>query len=186
MPICDVIKPSSSGQVSACGKLEAGALRSGFKVLVMPSGDVATVRSLERDSQTCAIARAGDNVAVCLQGIDGSNVMAGGVLCHPEVPVAVATHLELKLEFHTHHSKEAATIVKILSLLDPKTGKVTKTAPRCVTASRVQYWSGSKCDIGLLVCSLIGGFEWSSMRGRVLKCRALGRAFLEQWEELLL
>lgn len=32
MPICDVIKPSSSGQVSACGKLEAGALRSGFKV----------------------------------------------------------------------------------------------------------------------------------------------------------
>lgn len=32
MPICDVIKSSSQGQVSACGKLEAGALRSGFKV----------------------------------------------------------------------------------------------------------------------------------------------------------
>lgn len=33
MPICDVIKSSSLGQVSACGKLEAGALRSGTKVL---------------------------------------------------------------------------------------------------------------------------------------------------------
>lgn len=31
MPICDVIK-LQHGQVSACGKLEAGALRSGLKV----------------------------------------------------------------------------------------------------------------------------------------------------------
>ncbi|KAK8352013.1 hypothetical protein V6Z12_A05G068700 [Gossypium hirsutum] len=31
MPICDVIK-SSQGQVSACGKLEAGAVRSGSKI----------------------------------------------------------------------------------------------------------------------------------------------------------
>ncbi|XP_002268387.1 uncharacterized protein LOC100262342 isoform X3 [Vitis vinifera] len=179
MPICDVIKPSSSGQVSACGKLEAGALRSGFKVLVMPSGDVATVRSLERDSQTCAIARAGDNVAVCLQGIDGSNVMAGGVLCQPDFPVAVATRLELKvlvldiktpilmgsqLEFHTHHSKEAATIVKILSLLDPKTGKVTKTAPRCVTAKQ-----SAVLEVALSGAVCVEEFS---------NCRALGRAFL--------
>eukprot|EP00258_Populus_trichocarpa_P044241 XP_024460260.1 HBS1-like protein isoform X4 [Populus trichocarpa] len=101
MPICDVVKSSSQGQVSACGKLEAGALRSGLKVcikvLVMPSGDVGTVRTLERDSQICAVARAGDNVTVSLQGIDGSNVMAGGVLCHPDFPVAVAKHFELKV-----------------------------------------------------------------------------------------
>lgn len=32
MPICDVIRSSSQGQVSACGKLEAGALRTGVKV----------------------------------------------------------------------------------------------------------------------------------------------------------
>lgn len=63
----------------------------------MPSGDVGTVRSLERDSQACPIARAGDNVAVSLQGIDGSNVMAGGVLCHPDFPVSVAKHLEVKV-----------------------------------------------------------------------------------------
>lgn len=31
MPICDVVK-SQQGQVSACGKLEAGALRNGSKV----------------------------------------------------------------------------------------------------------------------------------------------------------
>lgn len=32
MPVCDVIKSLSVGQVSACGKLEAGALQSGSKV----------------------------------------------------------------------------------------------------------------------------------------------------------
>ncbi|KAJ6758763.1 hypothetical protein OIU74_025424 [Salix koriyanagi] len=133
MPISDVVISSSQGQVSACGKLEAGALRSGLKVLVMPSGDVGTVRSLERDSQACDVARAGDNVTVSLQGIDGSNVMTGGVLCHPDFPVAVAQHFELKvrvldlaiplvigsqLEFHGHRAKEAARIAVIELFLD--------------------------------------------------------------------
>lgn len=63
----------------------------------MPSGGVGTVRSLERDSQACSIARAGDSVAVSLQGIDGSKVVAGGVLCHPDFPVNVAKRLEVKV-----------------------------------------------------------------------------------------
>lgn len=32
MPICDVVRSTSQGQVSACGKLEAGAVRPGSKV----------------------------------------------------------------------------------------------------------------------------------------------------------
>ena len=63
----------------------------------MPSGEVGTVRSLERNSRACSIARAGDNVGVTLQGIDGGHLMAGGVLCHPNFPVAFAKHLELKV-----------------------------------------------------------------------------------------
>ncbi|KAG6706276.1 hypothetical protein I3843_07G209500 [Carya illinoinensis] len=179
MPICDVVKLSSQGQVSACGKLEAGALRSGSKVLVMPSGNVGSVRSLERNSQACTFARAGDSVAVSLQDIDGSLVVAGGVLCHPDFPVAIAKHLELKvlvldvtipiligsqLEFHVHHAREAARVVRILSLLDPKTGKVTKKAPRCLNAKQT----------AVLEVALQGPVcveEFSS-------CKALGRVFL--------
>ena len=40
MPICDVIKSPSQGQVSACGKLEAGAVRSGSKVCNFFGGEV--------------------------------------------------------------------------------------------------------------------------------------------------
>ncbi|KAB1669030.1 hypothetical protein ES319_1Z082800v1 [Gossypium barbadense] len=178
MPICDVIK-SSQGQVSACGKLEAGAVRSGSKVLVMPFADIATVRSLERDSQTCSIARAGDNVAINLHGIDGNHVIAGGVLCHPDFPVAFARHLELKvlvldgatpilmgsqLEFYAHHAKEAARVARISSLLDSKTGKVTKKAPRCIVAKQ-----SAVIELVLQESICIEMFS---------KCKALGRVFL--------
>ncbi|KAL1563114.1 HBS1-like protein isoform X1 [Salvia divinorum] len=178
IPICDV-KSQSQSQVSACGKLENGAIRPGLKVLVMPSKEIATVRSLERDSQTCSIARAGDNVTVNLQGIEGNRVTAGSVICHPDYPVQVASQLEMKilvleistpivigseLEFHIHHAKEAAKIVKILSLLDPKTGKVTKKSPRCLLSKQ-----NAMVEVALQgpVCVE----EYSS-------CRALGRVFL--------
>ncbi|XP_070027501.1 uncharacterized protein [Nicotiana sylvestris] len=151
LPICDVVRAQSQGQVSICGKLERGALQTGNKVLVMPSREMATVRSLECDSQVCNSAKAGDSVTINLQGIDANHVMEGGVLCHPEFPVPVANHLELKvlildnsipiligsqLEFLVHHAKEAARVVRILSLLDPKTGKETKKSPRCLLAKQ--------------------------------------------------
>ncbi|KAK8641181.1 hypothetical protein V6N13_010606 [Hibiscus sabdariffa] len=178
LPICDVIK-SSQSQVSACGKLEAGAVRSGSKVLIMPSAAIATVRSLERDSQACSIARAGDNVTINLHGIDGNHVTAGGVLCHPDFPVAFAKHLELKvlvldgatpiltgsqLEFYVHHAKEAARVAKISSLLDSKTGKVVKKAPRCIVAKQ-----SAVVEVVLQEPVCIQEFS---------KCKALGRVFL--------
>ncbi|XP_024990348.1 HBS1-like protein isoform X1 [Cynara cardunculus var. scolymus] len=179
MPICDVIKLPSQGQVSAIGKLEAGALRNGSKVLILPSGEFGTVRSLERDSQACGIARAGDNVAVSLQGIDVNHVLSGGVLCHPDFPVAVTNHLELKLlvldvqmpiligsqlEFHIHHAKEVAKVAKIVSLLDSKTGKVTKKAPRCLLAKQ-------SAIVEVVLQGEVCVDEFSNSR-------ALGRAFL--------
>ncbi|ONK58665.1 uncharacterized protein A4U43_C09F15410 [Asparagus officinalis] len=179
MPICDVTKFQSQGQLAASGKLEAGAVKNGSKVLLMPSGELATVRSIERDSYACSVARAGDNVAISLQGIDWSHVMPGGVLCHPDFPVAVATSLELRIivlditvpiligsqvEFHIHHAKEAARVVKIISLLDQKTGKVSKKLPRILKAKQ-----SAVIEVALDEAVCVEEFS---------KCRALGRVFL--------
>ncbi|XP_004252232.1 uncharacterized protein [Solanum lycopersicum] len=179
MPICDLVKLPSQGQVSVCGKLETGALQTGDKVLVIPSREMATVRSLEHNSQVCNSAKAGDNVTVNLQGIDVNRVMAGDVLCHPEYPIAVTNHLELKillldiavpiligsqLEFHVHHVKEAARVVRILSLLDPKTGKETKKSPRCLLAKQ-------NAIIEVVLQGIICVEEHS-------KCKGLGRVSL--------
>ncbi|RLM74729.1 hypothetical protein C2845_PM15G25510 [Panicum miliaceum] len=149
LPICDVIASITLGQVAVCGKVEAGGIRTGSKVLVMPSGDLATVKTIERDSSSCNLARAGDNIAVGLQGIDPGHLVSGGVICHPDFPVHVASRLELKLlvleittpilvglqfELHIHHARVSASLVKILSLLDQKTGKASKKMPRLLTA----------------------------------------------------
>ncbi|TKW23881.1 hypothetical protein SEVIR_3G016200v4 [Setaria viridis] len=151
LPICDVIASITLGQVAVCGKVEAGGIRTGSKVLVMPSGDLATVKTIERDSSRCSSARAGDNIAVGLQGIDTSHLVSGGVICHPDFPVRVASRLELKIlvleittpilvglqfELHIHHARVSASLVKIPSLLDQKTGKASKKMPRLLTAKQ--------------------------------------------------
>lgn len=179
MPICDVIKSRSVGLVAVSGKLETGAVRCGLKVLVKPSGKSATVRFLERDSQACDIAKAGDNLVVSLQGIDANDVMGGGVLCHPDYPVAVASQLELKIlmldvavplligsqmEFHIHHSKTSARVMKIPSLLDPKTGKVLKKGPRVLRAKQ-----SALVEVNLDGAVCVEEFA---------NCRVLGRVFL--------
>ncbi|KAF0892249.1 hypothetical protein E2562_014834 [Oryza meyeriana var. granulata] len=178
LPICDVIKSQSTGQLAAFGKLETGAIQNGSKVLVSPCGEVATVKTIERDSNSCEIARAGDNVAVCLQGIDGSKLIPGGVLCNPGFPVPVSNYLELRVlvldvtipiligyqvEFHIHHVKEAARVTKIVALLD-KAGKPSKTAPRFLKSKQNAV---VQVTLDAPVCVQ----EFS-------KCRALGRAFL--------
>ncbi|XP_020275714.1 HBS1-like protein isoform X1 [Asparagus officinalis] len=179
LPICDGISSHSLGQVAACGKLERGALRSGSKVLVMPSGDLATIRAIERDSSPCSVARAGDNVAVSLQGIDGGHVIPGGVLCLPDFPVTVASTLELKIlvlaitapiligsqvEFHIHHARTAAKVVKILSLIDPKSGKSSKRPPRLLTAKQ-----SAIIEVSLDEAVCVEAFS---------ECRVLGRVIL--------
>ncbi|KAI0494807.1 hypothetical protein KFK09_024950 [Dendrobium nobile] len=179
LPICDVTKLRTLGMVAVSGKLEAGAVQIGSKVLVMPSGEFASVRSIERDSSACSTARAGDNVAVSLHGIDPIHLIPGGVLCHPDFPVAVAARLELKIlvldikmpiiigspvEFHIHHVKEAARVVKIVSVVDQKTGKVSKGAPRVLKSKQNAI---VEVELDGAVC--VEEFT---------KCKALGRAFL--------
>lgn len=149
LPICDVISSHMLGQVAVCGKIVSGAIRSDSKVLVMPAGELATVKIIERDSSRLSLARAGDNIAVGLQGIDPIHVMSGGVLCHPDYPVSVSSSLDLKIlvlditvpilpglqfELHVHHAKVSAGLVRIVSLLDQKTGKALAKRPRLLTA----------------------------------------------------
>lgn len=50
------------------------------------------------------------------------------------------------MEFHIHHAKEAARVARITSLLDSKTGKVAKKAPRCILAKQSAVVEASQED----------------------------------------
>ncbi|KAK8958543.1 Elongation factor 1-alpha C [Platanthera guangdongensis] len=179
LPICDVTKLHTLGFIAVSGKVEAGVVQNGSQVLLMPSGEIATIRSIERNSSPCNAASAGDNVGISLHGVDQIHLIPGGVLCHPDYPVSVARRLELKIlvldikmpiiigsqvELHIHHAKEAARVVKIISELDQKTGKVSKGAPRVLKSKQ-----SAIVEVNLERPVCVEEFS---------RCKALGRAFL--------
>ncbi|KAJ7527947.1 hypothetical protein O6H91_16G077400 [Diphasiastrum complanatum] len=149
--VAEVFSKITLGPTAVSGKLESGAVKVGTKVLLMPSREIARVKSLEQDGESVSVGRAGDHLDVGLQGVDAGALMVGGVLCHPDYPVPIATLLELKVltlgitvpllrgtqvVLHAHHAKDPARIAELVSLLDLKTGAVIRQSPRCLTANQ--------------------------------------------------
>ena len=70
LPVRDAFK-SQRGGTAVGGKLEAGALKPGTRVLVLPANEVATVKGVEVDGAAAECARAGDSADVTLTGNQG-------------------------------------------------------------------------------------------------------------------
>lgn len=149
--VAEVFKTRTLGSAAIGGKLEGGALKQGSKVLVMPAGEVATVKGVERNGEAATGAAAGDSVDVGLTGIEPNVLFAGSVLCHPDYPVPTATKVEVRLltlnivmpllrgaslVLHAHSAKQPVRISELVSLLDPKSGQVAKAKPRVVTKNQ--------------------------------------------------
>ncbi|KAL4448191.1 hypothetical protein ABPG75_005410 [Micractinium tetrahymenae] len=146
LPVTDVVRSGKAG-VTVGGKLEGGALRPGSRVLIMPSGETSTVKSLEVDSKPTALARAGDSADVTLASIEPNVVGAGSVLCHPDFPVPLVDRFEARMvvldvaipvlkgqqvTIHAHTARESGHISGLVSLLNAKTGEVQRARPRCL------------------------------------------------------
>ncbi|XP_024525914.1 HBS1-like protein isoform X2 [Selaginella moellendorffii] len=151
LAVAEVVRSRSLGSAAAGGKVESGAIKIGSKVMVMPSREVGVVKNLEQDGKALQTARAGDGVDIGLQGVDAGVIVPGGVLCHPDYPVPIATRFELriltlKLAFpmlpgaqvvvHAHHAKEPGTVTNLTALIDAKTGQAVKRSPRCLTSNQ--------------------------------------------------
>ncbi|GFT52653.1 HBS1-like protein [Nephila pilipes] len=145
--VSDVFKGATGG-FCAAGKIEAGFIKNGDKVLVMPAGEQAVVKGISVDEQTLSYGFAGDHVMLQLSGIDISNVSSGSMICSIEKPVKVATKFEARLVifnisvpitkgfpviFHYQSLSEQACVKKLVSQLNRSTGEVLKNKPRCLT-----------------------------------------------------
>ncbi|CAI7736685.1 unnamed protein product [Closterium sp. NIES-54] len=117
----------------------------------MPGAALATVKALERDESPVAAAWAGESVDVWLQGVEANQLLPGGVLCHPDFPIPVATRVEARLLtldlkipllrgtnaiLHAHAAKEACRIAALTAILDAKTGAVARAKPRAVGSNQ--------------------------------------------------
>ncbi|EAL65499.1 hypothetical protein DDB_G0283769 [Dictyostelium discoideum AX4] len=147
MNISDVYKSSSKGYVAVGGKIEAGLLGNGDKILISPGNDICTIKSIRRNNLESEWAVGGDNVDLSLVVENPSILRVGCILSDPEKPIPLSKRFIAQIVtftlpipmtngyqvvFHAHSMEEPATITRLISLLDSN-GAVSKKNPRCIS-----------------------------------------------------
>ncbi|KAK9844180.1 hypothetical protein WJX81_007181 [Elliptochloris bilobata] len=126
------------------GKSEAGIVRKGDRLYVMPNKVPVTVSAVYRDDVEVAAARGGENLRLRLAGVDEDEVAGGFVLCSRSKPVPCVTYFDTQLQIldllehkaiftagykavlHIHSLVEECEITKLLVQIDPKTRERNK------------------------------------------------------------
>ncbi|KAG6971103.1 hypothetical protein JG687_00002237 [Phytophthora cactorum] len=129
----------------ALGKVESGILKTGQKVLLMPTNATAVVNQVYINEQPVRTAKPGENVTIRLScGLD--DIQKGFVICgmKEEAParaihafaaqIALVDTLEhrplltagYKCILHIHTVAQECVVAKLLRPIDPKTGKPVK------------------------------------------------------------
>ncbi|MBU0953238.1 MAG: translation elongation factor EF-1 subunit alpha [Nanoarchaeota archaeon] len=143
MPIQDVYTITGVGAVPV-GRVESGKMKPGDKVVFMPSGAQAEVKSIEMHHKQIPEAKAGDNIGFNVRGAGKGDIRKGDVVGHANNPPTVAKEFTGQIivlqhptvitkgympVFHIHTSHVAGKIIEIVKKLDPKTGEVLQEHP---------------------------------------------------------
>lgn len=93
--ISDTYKAGANTSVS--GKVESGTLTHGQKVLLLPSGEQTTVKSIQSRGAATRACLAGDYVDSALLPLEPQFTAIGGVLCDPRTPVPVVDAFQAQI-----------------------------------------------------------------------------------------
>ncbi|KAL4932649.1 putative translation elongation factor EF-1 subunit [Aspergillus undulatus] len=148
MTIGDVFRGSIQNPLSISGRLDAGSLQIGDQIFTMPSGETATIRSLEVDGEPNEWAVAGQNVVLNLANIDPIHLRSGDVVCHASAPIPNITTFTTKVlafdhllpsmvDIHRGRLHVPGRISKLVATLDKGSGNVLKKKPKIVAPGSV-------------------------------------------------
>ncbi|XP_077208280.1 HBS1-like protein isoform X1 [Paroedura picta] len=144
--VSDVFKDQGSG-FCVTGKIEAGYVQVGDRLLAMPPNETCSVKGIALHSEPVDWAAAGDHVSLTLTGMDIIKIKVGCIFCCPKEPIKVCTRFRARLLIfnieipitkgfpvllHYQTVSEPATIRRLLSVLHKNTGEVTKKKPKCL------------------------------------------------------
>lgn len=143
VPIQDVYSITGVGTVPV-GRVETGTIKIGDKLVFMPSGNEAEVKSIEMHHEEIESAEAGDNIGFNVRGLGKEDIRRGEVAGHPDDPPTVVEEFTARIAvlehpsaitagytpvFHAHTAQVSSEIVEIMQKLDPKTGEVLEENP---------------------------------------------------------
>ncbi|XP_057678309.1 HBS1-like protein isoform X1 [Corythoichthys intestinalis] len=144
--VSDVFKDQGSG-FCITGKIEAGYIQTGDKLLAMPPNETCHVKGITLHDAPLDWAAAGDHVSLTVTGMDIIKINVGCVFCDPKEPIRVCTRFRARLLLfnfevpitkgfpillHYGTVSEPATITKLISVLHKSSGEVLKKKPKCL------------------------------------------------------
>jgi elongation factor 1-alpha len=124
----------------------------GDKVVIMPPGIVAEVRSIQMHYQDLPRAEPGDNIGFALRGVSKDEIKRGDVVGHPDNPPMVAEEFTARLfvvwhpsaiapgytpVVHVHTASVSSRMTEIVAKIDPRTGKTLEEKPQFLKAGEV-------------------------------------------------
>jgi len=144
VPIQDVYSITGVGTVPV-GRVETGVMKPNDKVIVMPSGAVGEIKSIETHHTEMPSAEAGDNIGFNLRGIEKKDIKRGDVMGTPDNPPTVAKEFRAQIivihhptaiapgytpVMHCHTAQVAATITEFEAKINPATGATDEEHPK--------------------------------------------------------
>ena len=144
VPIQDVYTITGVGTVPV-GRVETGTMKPNDKIIVMPSGAVGEIKSIETHHTQLPSAEAGDNIGFNLRGIEKKDIKRGDVLGTPDQPPRVAKEFKAQIivihhptaiapgytpVMHCHTAQVAATVTEFVSKINPATGASEEDSPK--------------------------------------------------------
>jgi elongation factor 1-alpha len=148
IPIQDVYTITGVGTVPV-GRVETGVAKAGIKIIVMPSGALGEIKTIETHHTQMESAEAGDNIGFNLRGIEKKDIKRGDVIGTPDSPPNVAKEFRAQIivihhptaiapgytpVMHAHTCQVAATIVAFESKINPQTGAEEEKDPKFLKA----------------------------------------------------
>ncbi|CAJ1078207.1 HBS1-like protein isoform X1 [Xyrichtys novacula] len=145
--VSDVFKDQGSG-FCVTGKIEAGYIQTGDRILAMPPNETCTVKGITLHDEALDWAAAGDHVSLTVTGMDIIKINVGCVFCDPKEPIRVCTRFRARVLLfnievpitqgfpvllHYQTVSEPATIRKLISVLHKSSGEVLKKKPKCLS-----------------------------------------------------
>ncbi|MCJ1380066.1 Hsp70 suppressor, GTPase facilitates ribosomal subunit dissociation [Xylographa soralifera] len=148
LPIDDISRTNTQSPLSVSGRLEAGSIQVGDKILAVPSGETAFVKALDVDSEPADWAVAGQNVTIHLSDIDAAHLKHGDVLCSPSAPIQSVKSFTAKilafehvtpmhLDVHRGRLHAPGRVTRLVAVLDKSSGLVVRKKPRLVKPGEV-------------------------------------------------
>lgn len=127
------------------GKIEAGVVKKGMSLVVMPNREKVEVSALYGETEEeLQIAQSGDQVRMRLRGVEEEDIFPGFVLCSPKRLVHCVTAFEAQIRIldlksilsagfncvmHVHSAIEEVTFAELLHKLQKGTGRKSKVPP---------------------------------------------------------